>query len=312
MAGKFKKFLASLLFLTPTAALAQKTVVKTASKNKVETVSKPKVRYDRFARYREAEKEIMQQLIFFEGCATEAYDDGTGVFTIGVGSTKYADGTPVCKGDVLKSGEEIEKQIKAHLEKRVYPYLDKYITRRLPPNEMAAVVSLCYNCGAGVLGKNGKKSALAEAINQNNRRGIIRELLKKVSTRKSSFNSGLAKRRALELYCYFGKIKPEEMIVFFVGGLRGLEVNDVLRKDRNGKYTILKTDDITLKKVKNICLETPDAERARKTAWYGGDKRVYDFINLGNVPVYQAEVVHKTVPQNKTYSKITGKEIFRR
>jgi lysozyme len=41
----------------------------------------------------------------FEGCRLEAYQDSVGVWTIGWGTTRYPDGSPVSPGDKITQAE---------------------------------------------------------------------------------------------------------------------------------------------------------------------------------------------------------------
>ena len=290
MAGKLKKLLASLMFISP-APLSQAAPHQTqAASPETAKTSQPHVKFDKYAKYRNAEQEILAQLVFYEGCARKAYTDIVGIWTVGIGNTVRPDGKKVTKNDYLSSNEQIYKYVVSHLEKEVYPALDKYITRKLSPNEMAAVVSLCYNCGTKVLGTNGQKTAFASALNTNNKKAIIQGFMKKVSTKKHSFVEALAVRRSLELHAYFNNIKLDDFQSFYVGGQRGLKVSDILSKDKNGKFSILKTDANTLSLIKKNCTTAPNSEQAKKFAWFGGNKKVAEFANLNGNNTYLAQI----------------------
>ena len=58
--------------------------------------------------------EILKQ---FEGFREEAYKCPAGVLTIGYGSTHYMDGSPVKKGDKLKSKDEAVELLKMMVKK---------------------------------------------------------------------------------------------------------------------------------------------------------------------------------------------------
>ena len=145
---------------------------------------------------------------------------------------------------------------------------------------MAALLSLCYNCGTTVLGKDAVKSPLAIAVNKGDNAAVAKYFMKKVSTRKQRFVPALAVRRVSEIYCYQGLISPQEMMDFYVGGQRRLTTSQLLKKDRTGKYTIIKPDAATVAKFKQHCRTAPSAEDAEKYAWFGGDKRVGEFASL--------------------------------
>lgn len=309
MAGKLKKLLASLMFISP-APLSQAAQNQTQS-GSAETVktSQTNVKFDKYAKYRSAEQEILSQLVFYEGCARKAYTDIVGIWTVGIGNTVRPDGKKVTKNDYLNSNEQIYKYVVSHLEKEVYPALDKYITRKMSPNETAAVVSLCYNCGTKVLGTNGQRSAFASALNTNNKNAIIQGFMKKVSTKKHSFVEALAVRRSLELQAYFNNIKVNDFQSFYVGGQRGLKASDVLSKDKNGKFSILKTDTKTLSLIKTNCMTAPNIEQAQKFAWFGGNKKVAEFANLSGNNTYltQAQDFQKNSVQPTIQKNILDK-----
>lgn len=318
MVGNIKKILADCLnevaerknefaakVLASTMALSANATMKmqAATRDKALPQKEVKVKNDKFAKYRSAEKDVIQQLVFYEGCVRKAYQDRVGIWTVGIGNTKRPSGEKVTSRDRLINNKQVYNYVTAHLEREVYPAMDKYITRNLSPSEKAAVISLCYNCGTKVLGENGKKSALAEAINKNDKKGIIKGFMERVSTKKEKFVDHLAVRRAIELDTYFGHLKQSDINMFYVGGQRGLTVNDVLQKDKNGKYTILKEDANTINNLISHCTQAPSADKAPKYAWFGGDKRVSEFANLGNETYYaQAKDF-----QNANISKENGR-----
>lgn len=82
----------------------------------------------------------------FEGFSTRAYPDpGTGgqPYTIGYGSTKWEDGSPVKRGQTITQ-EKAEGLLNDYLIRYVRP---KLADLHLNPNQQAAIESLCYNIG---------------------------------------------------------------------------------------------------------------------------------------------------------------------
>ena len=68
--------LASSVVLSPAASLqAQAAAAKSVKPNKKEIT----VNTDKYAKYRPAESQIMQQLVFYEGCVRKAYKDQVGI-----------------------------------------------------------------------------------------------------------------------------------------------------------------------------------------------------------------------------------------
>jgi lysozyme len=85
----------------------------------------------------------------FEGCKLKAYQCPAGVWTIGIGSTHYGDGTPVTKNRTLPN----EGAAIALLAATIGQY-EKAVNAtgvELTQNEFDALVSLTYNIGAGNL-----------------------------------------------------------------------------------------------------------------------------------------------------------------
>ena len=79
----------------------------------------------------------------YEGFSPKAYKCPAGVWTIGYGSTKWEDGSPI------KSGQTITKE---KAEGLLNDYLVRYVRPRiadlkLNANQQAAIESLCYNIG---------------------------------------------------------------------------------------------------------------------------------------------------------------------
>ncbi len=255
------------------------TLTDNGKKIKTEIIQSDSLRKkDQFAKYREAEKIAIPALVFLEGCSRQAYQDICKIWTVGVGNTVRPDGKPVTSKDFLKNDDEIRRYVVHHLEKHIYPYLDTYIKRDLKPHEMAAIISLSYNCGVKALGSN--NSLIAHAVNKGNPDETAKAFLTKVSTRKHRFSNGLAVRRSLEILIYQNKITLDDINSFYVGGYKGLEHKDItqIKKTKTFYGRIPKTDSISLAKLKAFCRQAPDSETAKDIAWYGGDKKVGEFM----------------------------------
>jgi len=83
----------------------------------------------------------------FEGCKLLSYKCPAGVWTIGIGSTRYADGSPVKANQALPN----EGAALMLLTKTVaaYEHTVNTVGVELTQNEYDALVSLCYNIGSG-------------------------------------------------------------------------------------------------------------------------------------------------------------------
>ena len=83
----------------------------------------------------------------FEGIRLNAYDDGVGVWTIGIGTTIYPNGTKVKKGD--KCTQEQALEYLQHDLKSFEKTVNDSVKVPLSQNQFDALVSLSYNIGSG-------------------------------------------------------------------------------------------------------------------------------------------------------------------
>jgi lysozyme len=83
----------------------------------------------------------------FEGCKLQSYKCPAGVWTIGIGSTRYADGTPV-KAKQALPGDAAAMQLLAQTL-APYEHAVNAVKVELTQNEFDALVCFCYNIGTG-------------------------------------------------------------------------------------------------------------------------------------------------------------------
>lgn len=131
----------------------------------------------------------------WEGFESKAYLCPAGIWTIGYGSTKYEDGTPVKKGDVITQARA-EKLLSLYIEQEILPRLRSEL-KGLKPYEEEALVSLIYNWGSGFF-----RSNLLKAIKQNDMYNIVRNW--DVWNVNGKPMNGLIKRRIDELHLFLG------------------------------------------------------------------------------------------------------------
>jgi lysozyme len=86
----------------------------------------------------------------FEGLRLNAYRDIAGIWTIGYGSTKYADGKPVKCGDKLANEQQADTLFRTTLTNYINA-VNKGIKVFLTQNQFDALVSFTYNLGTGVI-----------------------------------------------------------------------------------------------------------------------------------------------------------------
>lgn len=213
--------------LAPALVLASGTAAgnnhdNTVDKDTIATVAA--TNYDKFAEFREAEKDAFNLILMTEDCAFESYFCGVR-WTIGIGNTVHPDGSRVRPGEKLKDINEAMKMVQAHLEKYVYPQLQNYVTPNLNQQQKAALISLFYNVnpvsltGVDDFGVRKKgPSKLIQSINQ----GLpVEECMDDFMEFRFGGGKelkGLIKRRYLEAMYFAGHIKPNEILNFMVSG----------------------------------------------------------------------------------------------
>lgn len=137
-----------------------------------------------------------------EGYEENAYQDSSGVWTIGYGNTYWPDNTPVKKGDVLSSQEEaleLLKLIVPKYEKSVKNSLTSAVYNTLSDNQKDALTSLVYNIGGG----NFKTSTVCKRVKANKDDRTIKDAFNMWNKSGGKVLKGLVKRRAEEGAMYF-------------------------------------------------------------------------------------------------------------
>lgn len=107
----------------------------------------------------------------FEDTRLKAYDDGVGVWTIGIGTTIYPNGVKVKKGDVCTL--EQAKSYFAHNLKSFEKTVNDSVKVDLTQNQFDALVSLVYNIGSGNFGS----STLLKKLNVKDYQGAADQFL---------------------------------------------------------------------------------------------------------------------------------------
>jgi lysozyme len=137
----------------------------------------------------------------FEGYSGKAYDDGVGVQTVGFGSTRHEDGTPVKRGDTVTPQRAVV-MLAVEADKTARELADCIGYVPLYRHEWDAYVSWAYNVGTPAA----CKSTLVKKLRQvpPDYTGACRELLKwtKAGGRKLA---GLVKRRQAEYRLCIGE-----------------------------------------------------------------------------------------------------------
>jgi lysozyme len=134
----------------------------------------------------------------FEDTRLKAYDDGVGVWTIGIGTTVYPNGVKVKKGDTctLDQAKSYFKHDLATFENTV----NGSVKVPLSQNQFDALVSLTYNIGSSAF----KSSTMLKKLNKSDYQGAADQfpLWKKA---KGKILNGLIRRRAAERALFLKK-----------------------------------------------------------------------------------------------------------
>lgn len=138
-------------------------------------------------------KRALPVIVRFEGLFFRPYLCPAGIWSIGLGSTRYADGRPVRPTDPPITREHayalaVEQLQREYLPAvlRLCPGIDSY-------DRLAGVLSWTYNCGVGAL----QASTLRRRINAGDWRDAQAEILRWVRG-GGRILPGLVTRRAIE------------------------------------------------------------------------------------------------------------------
>ena len=132
----------------------------------------------------------------FEGCKLTSYLCPAKVPTIGYGSTRYNDGSPVKIGDKIT-----QVQADLLLEQTVQQYIQAvktYTKVKLNDNQLSALVTFCYNVGI----KAFKDSTLLLVINTGGNNEEIKKQFMRWNRGGGKVLDGLTKRREAEYNLY--------------------------------------------------------------------------------------------------------------
>lgn len=130
----------------------------------------------------------------YEGFRQTAYKCPAGVWTIGYGSTKKLDCTPIKEGDTITK-YQAEELLNNYVIKNIEPVIEK-IPYELTISQQEAIKSLCYNIGTSAF----LKSNLFKAICNKDVEGIFKnwDWIKA----GGKVQKGLVKRRSHEMFLF--------------------------------------------------------------------------------------------------------------
>lgn len=127
------------------------------------------------------------------------YQCPAGVWTIGFGSTRYEDGTPVKPTDPAITIERARQLVAATLAGEYEAAVNRYVTVPLTQGQYDALVDFAYNAGA----QNLRTSTLLKKLNAGDYSGASAEFPKWVNGGGKKL-PGLIKRREAERQLFLG------------------------------------------------------------------------------------------------------------
>jgi GH24 family phage-related lysozyme (muramidase) len=132
----------------------------------------------------------------WEGCHLDAYKCPAGVWTIGWGNTRYADGRPVKQGDKINR-VEADMMLRQEVD-RIAAKLaqDVPFWKEMADQQRCALISFAFNLGAGFYNATGFATITARLRNKDWHR--VPETMMMYRNPGSSFEEGLRRRREAE------------------------------------------------------------------------------------------------------------------
>lgn len=160
-------------------------------------------------------QEALDLIEEFEGCLKPIgpdlyapYRDPIGIPTIGIGSIWHLDGSPVQMSDAPITRAQAVELMEHEISRKCEPAVDRLITVRLHPFSRGALVSFCYNLGAGQL----KVSNLRKAINERRWSDVPAEFAK-WRLAGGRVLPGLVRRRAAEAALFMRGVQAQRTSV---------------------------------------------------------------------------------------------------
>ena len=151
-------------------------------------------------------EQAVQIITEFEGFVPHVYNDGVGVATIGIGTTRYPNGKPVRFGDPNITLETAQSYLSHDLENTV-----NHLAASIPhwnemnDNQRSALISFAYNLGDYFYGNPGFNS-ITSAL-RDKRWNDVPKVLELYSNPGSNVHEGLLRRRKAEGELWQGKGK---------------------------------------------------------------------------------------------------------
>lgn len=137
-----------------------------------------------------------------EGCRLHPYQDSAGVWTIGIGSIRLADGSPVTATTLPITSDEADALLMGELSDKIAK-VDALIPPNATDGQRAALYSFTYEEGVGAFAL----STLLRKFHAGDIAGAEAEFPKWVYA-GGHVVQGIVNRRSLELAVFQGKVIP--------------------------------------------------------------------------------------------------------
>ena len=216
--------------------------------------------------YEQVRKDLLIPTCLVEGFHKNPYHCGA-KWTQGFGSTVHRNGKRVTKRDASISLANAKKDVYAHYDQHVWPFIEKYVTRTLTREQMLGVCSFIYNVGGEAFSgynENGRKvgepSNFLKAINAGKsdyETAICMNGFRRSAGRRANW---LPKRHWIEGALYQGLITTEDILTlepkrFYDERQYGFNIN-FYYKNRKGPYW---TPDYSKKKIEEFLRKNKSA-----------------------------------------------------
>ena len=209
------------------------------------TPSPEEVKAQNEATYEACKEDLLTCIAFVEGFKSKPYFCGA-KWTIGYGTTVFPKGTRVTKKAKPISKDYAKECVFAHCDKRIKPFILKYVTRVLDKEEMLGTCLFVYNVGGEQFSgyrENGKKvrkeSAFLTSLNKDDDR--LETCQKMTGFRASAGKraNGLLKRHWIQSAIFMGILTPEDLMNMKPAGFYQQKVSfyyDNLKANKDGYW----------------------------------------------------------------------------
>lgn len=152
-----------------------------------------------------AENDILACIAYVEGFSSRPYY--CGAWSVGYGTTRYADGSPVTPYSRSLTRDEARRCLLVHLRRAVFPAIRRNVKRPLTYGEFVSCCMFVCNVGEG----NFESSSFLKALNSKSPASVCAERLALYNKVKGTTSAGLQKRRWLEGAVFCGYVSPDDI-----------------------------------------------------------------------------------------------------